>query len=141
MKSKVSSRPSRRLLDYPIFGLVLGGAVALALTSPGATRAHDNCWIEPHVPALFGSYPNEQATASGWFHCSVTYSGYAWLRGWNGSSWNQIAESYVAPRNTDAYPYAGGYCWPYNFVDTHMYGNFSGHGHTNTSSSTACNFP
>lgn len=141
MKGKVIRCRSRRILRYPLGGLVLTGAVALALTTPGATRAHDGCSLAPQVPALWGSYPNEQATATGWFYCGVSYSGYIWLRGWNGSSWSQIVETPIATRSEDAYGYAGGYCGQFNYVDTHMYANFSGHGHSNTSNSTACNFP
>ena len=32
-------------------------------------------------------------------------------------------------------------CGGHNYLDTFMYANFAGHGHTNNGPSSACNFP
>lgn len=142
MKSKVIGFRPRSFLRYPLVVLVILCAIALALTTPGDTRAQAHaCWLDPQVPSVTGTYPNQYAIAAGTFHCNVSYTGYVRLRGWNGSSWNQIAQTNVGPVAWDTFAQAGGYCYTYNFVDTHMYANFSGSGQSNTSNSTDCNFP
>jgi len=129
---------------YPLLGLVTVCAVAAVLTFPSAARGHFGCTLAPNSPTITGSYPNQSAFASGVVFCDAEYSGDIRLRGWTGSSWNVLATNptYCPPGcgahmfYSDPRP-----CVAYNYVDTFMYANFGGHGHTNNSGSSACNFP
>jgi hypothetical protein len=144
MHVKLLRRPDF-LWRYPLLGLVLVCS-AVALTHlPGAARAHYGCSLSPAQPNISGSYPNQSAQAFGVVFCDITYSGDIRLRGWTGSSWtvmDQVPISCSAtPCGVQGFPGNWKLCGSYNYVDTFMYANFGGHGHTNNGSSSACNFP
>lgn len=134
------------LWRYPLLGFVLVVSIAAALTLlPGAARAHFGCSLSPAQPTISGSYPNQSAQAYGLVFCDITYSGDIRLRGWTGSSWNVLQTDpiscSVTPCGVQGFPGTAKFCGAYNYVDTFMYANFGGHGHTNNGSSSACNFP
>jgi len=141
MKNKGIQR--RRFRRSALLGIVVVCAAAAALASPGAPRAHGGCTQAPEVPPVRGTYPNQEAYAWGHVYCTlIGYSGDVRLRGWTGSSWIILEQTFYGPVSgnwTPATPFHA--CYTYNFVDTFMYANFQGHGHTNNSSSAACNFP
>jgi hypothetical protein len=121
--------------------LLFVGVVAAGLTNPEGARAHNGCTLSPLGPGIGGSFPNQYAYAYGNVNCNFYYEGDIRLRGWNGSSWVIMKQVFFV--NTVSYPYAttSQPCYTYNYVDTFMYANFAGHGHTNNTGSAACNFP
>jgi len=124
-----------------LVGLSVVFATAIALSAPGAARAHNDCSLQPLVPNLFGAYPTQQAQGWGQVTCSSQYDGDVRLRGSTGSGWTVLDTYSYSWYQTMTYKTGKVYCQTYHFVDSFMYANFGGHGHTNNSSSTDCNLP
>jgi hypothetical protein len=103
----------------------------------------DTCTQAPEVPPVRDSYPNQSAYAWGHVYCNLSgYSGDVRLRGWTGSSWVILQQTFYGPVSGDYSPATPFHvCSPYHYLDTFMYANFAGQGQTNNSSSAPCNFP
>ena len=140
---RVGSVVERYLLLGFLFAFFCAAFVALTVF-PSAAQAHFECSLDPREPWLSGSYPNQSATATGVVYCDAEYSGDIRLRGWTGSSWNvMVLNTIWCPPGCGAHQFWSDPkpCLSYNYVDTFMYANFGGHGHTNDGPSAACNFP
>lgn len=121
--------------------LVLGCALTVALITPGAAGAHNDCYVNPFIPTIYGNYPNQYSRGVGNVDCYFSYSGAVRLSGLFNGNWYSLAESGFSGSQPWTYYTLYTNCDFYHYVRSFMWANFAGHVHSNQSGSAACNLP
>jgi hypothetical protein len=141
MKGETRSRRLASFGRYLDVLLIIVCAFTVVLTIPRAASAHNNCYVNPFIPPIYGSYPNQYSRGETNISCLISYSGAVRLSGLFNSNWYTLAESSFSGNSEWSYYTLYTYCNFYHYVRSFAWANFAGHVHSNQSDSAACNFP